>query len=104
MSTAYATRAHPSIFGVSPTQGAQSAVLVPSGSKHPKLKGLGVSANDRAATKLVRKQILIPSNKLNVEWEDIVGLKDVKQNLYEMVICPLLNPSVFCDIRSPAKS
>ena len=36
-----------------------------------------------------------------VHWDDIEGLKDVKQVLIENIVYPQLNPSVFSGIRAP---
>lgn len=38
-----------------------------------------------------------------VQWNDIEGLKDVKQALMENIIYPQLRPEIFTGLRSPTK-
>jgi ATP-dependent Zn protease len=45
----------------------------------------------------------IIDHKSNVRWNDIAGLKDAKQSIYETIILPTLKPELFTGIRAPAK-
>ncbi|XP_049848575.1 fidgetin-like protein 1 isoform X2 [Schistocerca gregaria] len=41
--------------------------------------------------------------KLNVHWNDISGLDDVKQVLHEMIILPSMHPEMFRGLRTPPR-
>lgn len=45
----------------------------------------------------------ILDKELNVTWDDIAGLEDVKQTLKEMIILPNLHPEVFTGLRAPPR-
>ena len=38
-----------------------------------------------------------------IKWDDIEGLKDVKQALFENIVYPQLRPELFTGIRTPTK-
>lgn len=39
----------------------------------------------------------------NVTWDDIVGLKDVKKAINEIILWPMLRPDIFTGLRGPPK-
>lgn len=49
----------------------------------------------------VRAEIL--EGRVDVAWEDIVGLEDVKKTIREIVLWPMLRPDVFTGLRGPPK-
>jgi len=52
--------------------------------------------------KFIIQDTIIDKN-LNVKWSDLVGLENVKQKMFETIILPSQNPSLFTGLRSPAK-
>ncbi|ELA41012.1 uncharacterized protein VICG_01971 [Vittaforma corneae ATCC 50505] len=49
----------------------------------------------------ISKEILETS--VNVNWNDIVGLEDVKKIVNEIVVWPMLRPDIFTGLRGPPK-
>lgn len=49
----------------------------------------------------VRAEIL--EGRVDVAWEDIVGLEDVKKTIREIVLWPMMRPDVFTGLRGPPK-
>eukprot|EP00826_Nyctotherus_ovalis_P035139 TRINITY_DN2989_c0_g1_i9.p1 TRINITY_DN2989_c0_g1~~TRINITY_DN2989_c0_g1_i9.p1 ORF type:complete len:688 (-),score=235.50 TRINITY_DN2989_c0_g1_i9:76-2139(-) len=52
--------------------------------------------------RFIIQETIIDKN-LNVKWDDLVGLENVKQKMLETIILPSQNPSLFTGLRSPAK-
>lgn len=52
---------------------------------------------------LERIQAEILNVKLDVKWEDVVGLECVKKNINEIIIWPMLRPDIFQGLRGPPK-
>jgi len=46
---------------------------------------------------------IIPREDVRVRWEDVTGLEDAKQALYEAAILPLQRPDLFTGLRAPAR-
>eukprot|EP01012_Entosiphon_sulcatum_P060050 TRINITY_DN8479_c0_g1_i1.p1 TRINITY_DN8479_c0_g1~~TRINITY_DN8479_c0_g1_i1.p1 ORF type:complete len:615 (-),score=95.66 TRINITY_DN8479_c0_g1_i1:52-1854(-) len=46
---------------------------------------------------------IIPKGNLNISWDDISGLAQAKQALYEAAILPLQRPDLFTGLRTPAR-
>lgn len=49
----------------------------------------------------ISKEIL--ETNIDVKWEDIVGLEDVKKAINEIVLWPMMRPDVFTGLRGPPK-
>lgn len=49
----------------------------------------------------ISKEIL--ETNLDVKWEDIVGLEDVKKAINEIVLWPMMRPDIFTGLRGPPK-
>lgn len=49
----------------------------------------------------IRKEIL--ETNLDVNWDDIVGLNDVKKVINEIVLWPMMRPDIFTGLRGPPK-
>lgn len=62
----------------------------------PFLKGVDPEMIER-----IQNEIL--DINLNVHWEDIAGLEDVKKTLHEMIILPNQHPDMFTGLRAPPK-
>ena len=56
---------------------------------------------DQTMVKVIVETII--DNGPGVRWDDIQGLKDVKQALFENIVYPQMRPDVFVGIRAPAK-
>lgn len=50
-----------------------------------------------------RIKMEILEKNLNVTWDDIVGLEDVKKNINEIVLWPMMRPDIFTGLRGPPK-
>uniref|UniRef100_A0A7S1ND01 AAA+ ATPase domain-containing protein n=1 Tax=Eutreptiella gymnastica TaxID=73025 RepID=A0A7S1ND01_9EUGL len=46
---------------------------------------------------------VVPSEDQTVSWDDIVGLDEAKQALYESVMLPLQRPDLFTGLRAPSR-
>jgi spastin len=64
--------------------------------KSPELKGIDKKILDHILNEVVE-------HKPSVSWDDIAGLQDAKQTLYETVILPSLRPDLFNGLRAPSK-
>uniref|UniRef100_A0A6G1SJS9 Fidgetin-like protein 1 n=1 Tax=Aceria tosichella TaxID=561515 RepID=A0A6G1SJS9_9ACAR len=62
----------------------------------PRLKNI-----DRKIAERILNEIV--SQKTAVTWDDIAGLDNVKQAINEIVVYPMLNPSLFQGLLAPAK-
>lgn len=49
----------------------------------------------------ISKEIL--ETNLDVKWDDIVGLEDVKKAINEIVLWPMMRPDIFTGLRGPPK-
>ncbi|AFN84072.1 AAA ATPase proteasome regulatory subunit YTA6 [Encephalitozoon romaleae SJ-2008] len=49
----------------------------------------------------IRNEIL--EKTVDVKWDDIIGLKDVKKAINEIVLWPMLRPDLFTGLRGPPK-
>jgi SpoVK/Ycf46/Vps4 family AAA+-type ATPase len=80
--------------------------------KSLEIKGAGEEYNpilDDERLKNIDKKIAeriineIVSEKTEIFWDDIAGLENVKQAINEIVVYPMLNPSLFQGLLAPAK-
>eukprot|EP00668_Euglena_longa_P014094 GGOE01018066.1.p1 GENE.GGOE01018066.1~~GGOE01018066.1.p1 ORF type:complete len:524 (+),score=129.72 GGOE01018066.1:73-1644(+) len=46
---------------------------------------------------------IVPREQVRVSWEDVAGLAEAKQALYESVLLPLQRPDLFTGLRAPAR-
>jgi ATP-dependent 26S proteasome regulatory subunit len=60
----------------------------------PQLKGVDKELVNQILTQLVEKAD-------QIKWQDIAGLADAKQILYETIVLPALRPDIFQGLRSP---
>jgi SpoVK/Ycf46/Vps4 family AAA+-type ATPase len=56
---------------------------------------------DRKIAERILNEIV--SKKTQIGWDDIAGLENVKQAINEIVVYPMLNPSLFKGLLAPAK-
>lgn len=49
----------------------------------------------------IRSEII--ESKLNINWDDVVGLSDVKRSINEIVLWPMQRPDLFKGLRGPPK-
>ena len=52
---------------------------------------------------LVCSEVVDPPGSAGVSWDDIAGLATVKALVKEIVVWPMLNPSIFCGARAPPR-
>eukprot|EP00667_Euglena_gracilis_P006583 EG_transcript_6643 len=46
---------------------------------------------------------IVPREQVGVRWDDVAGLTEAKQALYESVLLPLQRPDLFTGLRAPAR-
>eukprot|EP01006_Ploeotia_vitrea_P024673 TRINITY_DN57487_c0_g2_i1.p1 TRINITY_DN57487_c0_g2~~TRINITY_DN57487_c0_g2_i1.p1 ORF type:complete len:425 (-),score=194.28 TRINITY_DN57487_c0_g2_i1:122-1396(-) len=56
---------------------------------------------DAKAIEHIENEIL--SDGVDITFDDVIGLADVKEALYEMVVLPAMRPDIFTGIRQPPK-
>lgn len=56
---------------------------------------------DEYIVERIRSEIL--ETNLNINWDDIVGLTDVKKVINEIILWPMLRPDIFTGLRGPPK-
>lgn len=49
----------------------------------------------------IKREIL--ESNINIAWDDIVGLEDVKRIINEIILWPMLRPDIFTGLRGPPK-
>lgn len=62
---------------------------------------LEIKGIDPEIAERIQNEIL--ETNLNVRWDDIAGLEDVKKTLYEIIILPNQHPEMFTGLRAPPK-
>lgn len=59
------------------------------------------SGNEDFIIERIKNEII--ETKLNIQWDDVVGLDDVKKNINEIVLWPMQRPDIFTGLRGPPK-
>lgn len=84
-----------------PTDGFRTAAGTPVGEKAAAKEKSSDCNVDEYIIERIKMEIL--ESNLNVCWEDIVGLGDVKKTINEIVLWPMQRPDIFTGLRGPPK-
>ena len=57
---------------------------------------------DKRLLQMVYNEVMVPEEK--TEWEDIAGLKGIKNTIKEIIIWSLIRPDIFTGLRGPPKA